>query len=723
MRAGGMVGFERVSWFNGGLFDDDTALALDRSDVSDLLEAARLDWSDIDPSILGTLFERGLDPAKRSQLGAHYTDRDKIMQIVTPVVIDPLLAEWAEARTRIEGLIAAAPHQTAQKLLRGKDLAARTKALNEAEGLHRTFLERLAAYRVLDPACGSGNFLYLALLAIKDIEHRVNLEGEALGLTRGFPRIGPECVLGIEINPFAAELARVSVWIGEIQWMRRNGFEAAQNPILRSLTNIECRDAVVADDGTRAVWPAADAIIGNPPFLGNKRMIGEMGEDYVTRLRRAWPHVPGGVDLVAYWVAGAWQGMKAGHYSRAGLVTTNSIRSGANREVLKSIVDEGRIFEAWADEPWTVDGAAVRVSMTCFDSKTGSGMLNGQEVDRISSDLTGGGVDLTAALRLPVNKGVAFQGPVKVGAFDVDGSIARNWLMRPTNPNGKTNAEVMQPLLNGSDIVRRPSDRWIVNFGDISEADASLYEAPFEHIVIAVKPDRMKNRDPQRREKWWRLGRSGADLFDAAAQINRSIITPRVAKHRLFVWSHPRTCPDARVALIARDDDTTFGILHSRIHEVWSLATGGWHGVGNDPQYTPTKSFETFPFPDGLTPDISAADYAADPRAVAIAASAKDLNDKREAWLNPPDLVNRVPEVVAGYPDRLIPKNDAAAATLKTRTLTNLYNARPAWLAGLHDRLDTAVAAAYGWDVEWQAGMDDEAIRAALFALNQNPPM
>ena len=238
MRAGGRIGFERVAWFNGGLFDGDTALALDRTDVSDLLEAAKLDWSDIDPSILGTLFERGLDPAKRSQLGAHYTDRDKIMQIVTPVVVEPLLAEWAGTRIRIENLLAKAPQETPERLLRGKELAARTKALNEAGGLHRAFLERLAAYRVLDPACGSGNFLYLALLAIKDIEHRVNLEGEALGLPRGFPRIGPECVFGIEINPFAAELARVSVWIGEIQWMRRNGFEAAQNPILKPLANM-----------------------------------------------------------------------------------------------------------------------------------------------------------------------------------------------------------------------------------------------------------------------------------------------------------------------------------------------------------------------------------------------------------------------------------------------------------------------------------------------------
>jgi type II restriction/modification system DNA methylase subunit YeeA len=235
MKSGGMVGFEKVEWFNGGLFDDDGALPVETADIDNLLVAAQLDWSEIDPSILGTLFERGLDPDKRSQLGAHYTDRDKIMQIVRPVIVEPLQREWAEAKTRITDLIENAPVQTKEKLLRGKELAARTKAFNDASAIHRTFLERLEHFRVLDPACGSGNFLYLSLLALKDIEHRANLEAEALGLPREFPRVGPENVLGIELNPYAAELARISVWIGEIQWMRRNGFDAARNPILRTL--------------------------------------------------------------------------------------------------------------------------------------------------------------------------------------------------------------------------------------------------------------------------------------------------------------------------------------------------------------------------------------------------------------------------------------------------------------------------------------------------------
>ena len=372
MKSGGMVGFEKVDWFNGGLFDDDMALPLEKPDVADLLAAAKLDWSDIDPSILGTLFERGLDPAKRSQLGAHYTDRDKIMQIVNPVIVDPLLAEWAEVKAQIEDLIDKAPKATKDKLLGTSQKAAVTRALDKAEALHQAFLDRLKAFRVLDPACGSGNFLYIALLELKNIEHRVNLEAEALGLPRGFPQIGPEVVLGIELSAYAAELARVSVWIGEIQWMRRNGFEAAKNPILRSLTTIENRDAVLNPDGTRAEWPKADVVVGNPPFLGNKRMISELGEDYTVALRKAWKSVPGGVDLVTYWFAKAWDMMMENRLNRAGLVSTNSIRSGSNRDVLKPIVAVGRIFDAWSDEEWTVDGAAVRVSLVCFDKRHGT---------------------------------------------------------------------------------------------------------------------------------------------------------------------------------------------------------------------------------------------------------------------------------------------------------------------------------------------------------------
>ncbi len=724
MKSGGLVGFTKVEWFNGGLFDDDSALPLDRDDIDSLIVAAALDWSEVDPSILGTLFERGLDPSKRSQLGAHYTDRDKIMQIVEPVIQRPLSAEWAAIHNQIENLIANAPQQTAEKLLRGAEKTKRDRAFANAQELLRGFVERLRTFRVLDPACGSGNFLYLSLLALKDLEHRANLEAEALGCSREFPAVGPESVLGIELNPYAAELARVSVWIGEIQWMRRNGFEAARNPILRSLGNIECRDAVLDEEtGKRAVWPEANVVVGNPPFLGNKKMIAELGEEYTVALRKAWPQVPGGADLVCYWFAGSWDHMVAKKLERAGLVATNSIRGGANREVLKPVVEHGQIFEAWSDEEWTVEGAAVRVSLICFDHECSPGaVLDGAKVGAIFSDLspTRGGVDLTLATPLKANFKVAFQGPVKVGPFDIEGASARNMLTCPANPDGSKNSEVIVPLLNGSDITRRSSDRWIINFGERAEVAASLFEAPFEYVRNTVKPVRDTNRDASRRENWWRLGRSGRDLVEASRRLSRAIFTPRVAKHRLFVWADRRVLPDSRVVIICRDDDCTFGIMHSKFHEVWSLALGGWHGVGNDPQYTPTLGFETFPFPKELAPNIPAADYIEKPNAKAIAAAATRLNELRENWLNPEDLVANKPEVVPGYPDRILPIDEAAAKELKKRTLTNLYNARPAWLDHAHRALDEAVADAYGWGDDFRAGsLTDDEILARLFQLNQ----
>jgi type II restriction/modification system DNA methylase subunit YeeA len=292
-------------------------------------------------------------------------------------------------RGKITDLLDNAPKATKEKLLRGKDLAANTKAHKDAEALHKGFIERLKAFRVLDPACGSGNFLYIALLELKNIEHRANLEAEALGLPRAFPSIGPECVLGIELNPYAAELARVSVWIGEIQWMRRNGFEAAKNPILRTLNTIENRDAVLNADGTRASWPKADVVVGNPPFIGSQKMIRELGEEQTKRIRAAWSSdVPASCDFVALWFAKAHQQISDGVAVRAGFVATNSISELANRAVMSRISEIGSIFEAWSDEPWVVDGADVRVSLVCFNGEKSGGILDGRPVSKILPDLS-----------------------------------------------------------------------------------------------------------------------------------------------------------------------------------------------------------------------------------------------------------------------------------------------------------------------------------------------
>jgi type II restriction/modification system DNA methylase subunit YeeA len=710
----GQLDFESIEWFNGGLFDDDSALPLERDDIKTALRAAGQDWSNIDPSIMGTLFERGLDPDKRSQLGAHYTDPEKIMMIVNPVIIEPLLREWAGVKAEIEAEL--------DKRSTAKSAGAKTQAFNRAKSLKVGFLERLKRFRILDPACGSGNFLYLGLKALKDIEHRINTDCEALGLARDFPAIGPENMLGIEINPFAAELARVSLWIGEIQWMREHGFDASRNPVLKSLDNIACHDALLNADGTEYQWPAADAIIGNPPFLGGKRLRDNLGDVTVDQMFAAFEgRVPAEADLVCYWFAKAREKLECRDAIRVGLVSTNSIRGGSNREVLDDIADTARLFDVWSDEPWVLDGAAVRVSLVCFDvGDDVNGLhLDGRHVQQINTDLTATVADLTTAKRLKENAGVAFMGDTKGGAFDVSGELARQWLAQPQNPNGRLNSEVLRPWVNGMDVTRRSSGKWIIDFGwTMSERDASLYEAPFQHLTTYVKPVRALNKREAYARNWWRHVEARQGMWAALTELKRYIVTPRVSKYRVFAWCSAKVCPDSATIATARDDDATFGILHSRFHELWSLGLCTWLGVGNDPRYTPSTTFETFPFPSGLTPNIPAADYAVDPRAIAIATAAKRLNELRENWLNPADLVRRVPEVVAGYPDRILPIDDKAAAILKKRTLTNLYNERPAWLDHAHRDLDAAVAAAYGW-ADWGAGLPDEVILERLFKLNQ----
>ena len=710
MAAGGRVGFETVAWFNGGLFDDDDALPLERTEIEITLQAAALDWSEIDPSILGTLFERGLDPEKRSQLGAHYTDRDKIMQIIEPVVTRPLLKEWEKARAEIALRLERADVASTS--------ATRTRQRGHAERTLREFLEKLRAFTVLDPACGSGNFLYLALHALKDLEHRVQLEAESLGLQRAFPAVSPANVKGVEINPFAAELARVSVWIGEIQWMRRNGFSGARDPILDPLDTIECRDAILNPDGTEPVWPAADVVIGNPPFLGGTILRRSMGDYYFESLRHRYgARIDGDADLVCYWFDKAARSVANGKLARAGLVATNSIRGGRSRAVLDHIVGNSLIFNALSDEPWVVDGAAVRVSLVCFCTQDASLPieLDGKPVSRINADLTSETADLTLAVKLPRNRKVAFMGDKKNGPFDISGELARAWLLLPANPNGRPNADVLRPWVNGMDLTRRPSGKWIIDFGfEMGESESALYEIPFAHIAVHVKPMRLSGRNKRRAEFWYRHATPGPETWQRLNGLSRFIVTPRVAKYRLFIWCDVRVCPDCQLIVIPRDDDTTLGILHSRFHESWSLRLCTWLGQGNDPRYTPTTTFQTFPFPQGLSPDIPAADYASDPRAIAIADAARRLVGLRDRWLNPPEWVEWVDEPVPGYPKRPVPRDEAAAKGLKKRTLTNLYNARPQWLADAHAALDAAVATAYGWDPD----ISEEDALGELLALN-----
>jgi type II restriction/modification system DNA methylase subunit YeeA len=683
MQTGGFFGADRIPHFDGGLFDNNEVLELDAEGLRILSRLTSLDWGSIEPAILGTLFERSLDPSKRSQLGAHYTSREDILAIVEPVLMAPLRRKWDEAQEQARSLV-----ERRDASIGGQ----RTQRHNELTRLLTSFVEDVAATRVLDPACGSGNFLYVALKQLLDLENEVITFAREVGLTAFFPKVGPEQVHGIEINEYAHDLAAATVWIGYIQWLRDNGFGRPAEPILKPLETVTQMDAILAydeqDNPTEPEWPEADVIVGNPPFLGGKRMRTELHDAYVDDLFALYrDRVAREADLVTYWFEKARAAIAAGVVKRVGLLATNSIRGGANRRVLARIRESGGIFFAESDRPWILDGAAVRVSMVGFDNGSETEKtLDGAPATAINPDLTGA-LDLTEARPLRENLGIAFMGDTKGGPFDIPGDLARQMLAATGNPNGRPNSDVVRPWVNGLDITRHPRGFHIIDFGvEMSLEDAALYEAPFEYANEHVRPAREKSRTTK--DEWWLHERPRVDMRYALEGLPRFLCTPRVAKHRLFVWLQAGTLPDSATIAFARTDDYFFGVLHSGAHELWALRMGTFLGVGNDPRYTPTTCFETFPlpWPPGEEPSV-------DPLVESIADAARALDHLRSKRLNP---------------------EGASEAELKKLTLTNLYNDHPMWLENAHERLDEAVFAAYGWPPD----ISDEDILKNLLALN-----
>ena len=557
----------------------------------------------------------------------------------------------------------------------------------------RELLERLRGVTVLDPACGSGNFLYLALRMLKNLELEIiDWASDRLALPRDETQIGPRSLRGIEINPYAAELARVVIWIGEIQWRRDHGHPVPHNPILPPLDVIENRDAILnLSDPSHPVepdWPDATFIVGNPPFLGGKLMRAYLGDAYVEALFALYVgRVRAEADLVTYWFEKARAMIATGRVRRVGLLATQGIRGGASRRVLDRICESGAIFMARSDDAWILDGAAVHVSFVAFDDgRERDRTLDGRPVAAINANLTAD-VDLTRARRLRENLAIAFMGDTKGGPFDVPGAVARDWLRKP-NPDGRDNRDVVRPWENGLDITRRPRDMWIVDFGtSMTREEAALYEAPFEYVRREVEPTRSTNRRAAYAERWWLHVEPRTGMRAALDGLDRFLATPIVTKHRLFVWLPAGTLPDHQIIAIARDDDYTFGVLHSRVHEAWARATGTQlREVESGFRYTPTTCFETFPFP-----------RATDEQRSAIAVAAANLDRLREGWLNP-----------------LHRPYDLTDRELARRTLTNLYNQRPTWLQDAHAHLDAAVLDAYSWPYS----IPDEELLGRLLELN-----
>ncbi len=835
MATGGTFGKDKIRYFNGHLFEDASVFELTEDELRKLADAGEADWQFIEPSIMGTLFERALEPEQRSQLGAHYTSEADIKTLVEPVLMQPFRREWAKIKGELAPLMVgtarcAVPVRASQSSAGGSEIPlakSRKAPAGSAQRANPTraqardqlsaFQKKLAAVTVLDPACGSGNFLYVSLQLLLGLEKEVITFATQLGFSFK-PQVTVPQLLAIEINPYAFELAQVSVQIGYLQWRRDNGFDNDRTPVLQNLDGFQNEDALLVphfkskartlkeaqagehagDDAlkfyTEREWPAADVIVGNPPFLGGSKLWEELGRHYQKELWKIYEsRVPGAADLCCYWFDKARQQIENGKCKRAGLLATQGIRGGANREVLEQIKKTGDIFFAESSRDWILAGANVHVSMIGFDNgEESSRLLDGAKVAEINANLTAHS-DTTEAKSLLANFRVSFQGSQKIGAFDIPIGKAVEWLNLP-NSHGRPNSDVLRPSWNGMDLTRRPRDGWIIDFGaEMTIEQAALYEKPFQFVQEAVKPEREKNNREAYRKYWWRHGEPRIAMRAALVTLDRYFATPEVAKHTVSSWLPKEILPDKQLIVFARADDFSFGVLQSRFHSVWSLKQGT--RLETRPRYTPTTCFETFPFPfadDLETPlenyeaELDAAKHyqhivlREDPvpyrtgkpekKSVTemredIAAAAKELNELRERWLNPPEWtvekilefpgstggawqryidqstireVGRVtPCAPSGNQDapvgkqrraedcppyqigtvrypRLEPRDAECAAKLKARTLTKLYNERPAWLDLAHKKLDAAVAAAYGFP----ADLTDEQILEKLLALN-----
>ncbi len=768
MAKGGNFGTHKIRHFNGHLFEDATVFELTPKEIQKLAEAAQADWQNIRPAIMGTLFERALDENQRRALGANYTSEEDIKTIVEPVLMAPLRREWK-----------AFLRDLARAIVKGKGTISDRAKL-------AAFQKKLASIIVLDPACGSGNFLYVALQLLLGLEKEVIAIAAHLGWTFE-PTVSVKQLRAIEINAYAYELAQVSVQIGSLQWRRDNGFENERTPVLRNLSGFENHDALMHETFrkkpknlkaaqaeehggqdelfkvyTERAWPPCDVIVGNPPFLGGKMLRRELGDAYVKALFENFAdRVRPEADLCCYWFEKARLQIEENQCRRAGLLATQGIRGGANREVLKRIKKTGDIFFAESDRPWILAGANVHVSMVGFDDGTEKArVLDGGSVNAIHANLSAVAADITSAAALAANSDIAYMGDTKGGAFDITEAQAIELLHAP-NPHGQPNSDVIIPWINGLDVTRRPRRMFILDFGaSRTEADCAKYEAPFAYITDHVRSERVKNKRALYAKNWWRHVELRPGMLAALAPLPRFLTMARVAKHRLFCWAESPALPDCQVFAFARADDYFLGLLHSRLHEIWALKLGT--RLETRPRYTPTTCFETFPFPflddtgEGWQEHVArirgahgsshlhnvicsaAPPITSDEYRIAVAVAAKDLNELRGRWLNPPEWTEthtlEFPGSAGGpwarfidpatvnaatgigtvrYP-RLEPRNAECAAKLAKRTLTNLYNERPAWLDNAHKELDAAVANAYGWP----ADLSDEQILDRLLALN-----
>ncbi len=727
----------QVKRFNGEFFARHQVLPLAKEEIGELRQAASANWREVEPAIFGTLLEQALSDGERSQLGAHYTPRSYVERLVIATIIEPLRQDWAQA-------LSTAERQHSEG--RTKDAIATVQA----------FHDKLCKTRVLDPACGTGNFLYVSLELLKRLEGEAlealaDLGGqEALQGLEGHG-IDPRQFLGLEINPRAAAIAELVLWIGYLQWHFRIKGSAPAEPILRAFHNIQVKDAVLdateelardargkpitrqrADgeetevysykEPRRPEWPAAEFIVGNPPFIGGKDLRERLGNEKAEALWAAHPQMNESADFVMYWWDRAAELLtrKGTVLRRFGFVTTNSISQVFQRRVVERHLAGGggrkpvSLLMAIPDHPWTKatrDAAAVRIAMTVAVAGKHQGVLREVVAETaldsdqpqivfqdaagsINGDLTVG-ADVTKATSLRANEGLCSPGVKLHGAgFIVSPAEARH-LGLGARPGLERHIRAYR---NGRDLTSRPRGVMVIDlFGLAAEDVRQRFPEVYQHVSMRVKPERDRNNRETYRDNWWIFGEPRRELRPALTGLPRYIATVETAKHRVFQFLSGDILPDNMLLAVASDDAFALGVLSSSAHSTWALNAGGT--LEDRPRYTKSRCFDPFPFPDATAA-----------QRVAIGEIAEDIDAHRKARLTAHPkltltaLYNVLEMLRAGKPPESLTPDDRQI----------FDDGLVLILKELHDQLDAAVAEAYGWP----ADLSEEATLERLVALN-----
>ena len=609
--------FKGVDYFNGGVFAEPAMIELESDEIYYLKQAAKANWSQVRPEIFGTLFEHSLDQEKRHAFGAHFTSHVDIMRIVGPTIVEPWREQIENAKT--------------------------LKRLIELQ-------HQMQDYKVLDPACGSGNFLYLAYRELKRLEYRLyermtKLSSKQAGGQRAFGFVTARQFYGIDIIPFAVELAKVTMMIGRKLAIDELHISEKPLPLDNLDPNFITGDAIINSSGNPLKWPKADVIIGNPPYLGAKRLKPERGVDYANTIRKAYPEIPGMADYCVFWFRKAHDQLPDCTpdnpiSGRAGLVGTQNIRSNKSREGgLDYIVRSGTIIEAVDNQPWSGE-ANVHVSIANWAKTTDQRILpkkrrlwykvkspaekkkihkrgskaltkeyelNYRVCEKINSSLSDQ-IDVSKAKTLKCNVGVGTvcQGITPGHTGFLLSASEKKILIDSDKPS----ENVIFPYLIGRELLTEDSKpaRFVIDFGETSILDAQRFVKAFEHVKRNVLPDVQRKADKEHEtesarqaylQKWWLLWRARRELVNAICELNRYLVCSRVTKRPIFIFVHSSIRPGDALQAFALDDDYSFGILQSYAHWLWFITKCS--KLKSDFRYTPPTVYNTFPWPQSPT--------------------------------------------------------------------------------------------------------------------------